>query len=133
MGQCKECVTWLLVGMASAEALEHNAAVGGTLRDVGKTIKEMVSPEEWDEIVSELDWFEKPLIEMTANIGVVGSLSELEKKCDLDVSRARELFSEANEYNKKGIYSGAWPKYIELKQELVSLATKLSCLRDGHD
>lgn len=133
MGKCKDCVTWLLVAMASTEALEHNAAVGGTLRDIGGKIKEMVEPKQWDEIVSELDWFERPISEMTAYIGVVGSLSELEKKCDLDVSRARELHREANEYNEKGISSAAWSKYIQLKDELVSLATKLSCLRDGQD
>ena len=133
MGKCKECVTWLLVAMSAAEALEHNAGVGGYLRDVGKTIKEMVTPKEWKDLVSELDWFERPIAELTADVGVVGSLSELEKKCDLDVSRARELHREANEYNEKGISSAAWSKYIQLKRELVSLAEKMSCLKDGQD
>lgn len=131
MAKCKDCVTWLLVGMAGTEALEHNAAVGGTLRDVGKTIKEMVSPEEWDGIVSELDWFERPMTEMTAYIAVVGSLSELEKKCDLDVSKARKLHQEGSQANEEGKSGVAQAKYVQLKDELLSLAQGLTCLVDG--
>lgn len=128
--KCKDCVTWLLVGMAGAEALEHNAAVSGTLQDVGKTIKDMVSPAEWEDIVSELDWFERPITEMTADIAVMGSLNELEK-CDLDVSKARKLRLEGYEANEKGESSQARFRYVDLKSELVSLAGKLTCLRNG--
>ena len=131
MGKCKDCVTWALVGMAGAEALEHNAAVGGALRDVGKMIKEMVSPEVWEDIVAELDWFERPISEMTADIAVMGALSELEEKCGLDVSKARELRKAGYVANEKGLRGAAQFRYIELKDEFVHLAGELTCVRDG--
>ena len=114
-------VTWLLVAMAGTEALEHNAMVGGMLRDIGKKIKGMVRPEEWKDIVNELDWFEHPITEMTANIAIFGSLSELEKH-GLDVSRLRKLSSEGIKANEARLSSAAQAKYIQLKDELLSLA-----------
>lgn len=123
-------MTWLLVAMAAAEASEHNAMVGGTLRDVGKTIKEMVDPAQWEDIVYELDWFERPISEMTADIAILGSLNELEKKCGLDVSKARQLRLEGYEANEKGMTGSARARYIELKDELVRLGGELPCVKD---
>lgn len=131
-GKCKECVTWSLVGMAAIEALEHNAIVGGTLRDIGKTIKEMVSKDEWKYLVGELEWFERPITEMTAVIAVHGALNELEK-CGLDVSKARRLHQEGSKANEKGESGLAQLRYIDLKDELVSLAGKLTCLNGQDD
>ena len=130
--KCKECVTWSLVGMAATEALEHNAIVGGALREVGKTIKGMVSKDEWEDLVGELDWFERPITEMTADIAVHGALNELEK-CGLDVSKARRLHQEGSKANEKGESSSARFRYIDLKNELISLAGKLTCLNGQDD
>lgn len=127
---CKGCVTWLLLGMTAAEALEHNAIVSGTLRDVGKTIKAMVNPTQWEDIICELDWFEHPISEPIADMAILNSLDELEKKCGLDVSKARQLRLEGYEANKKGRTILARARYIELKDELVRLGGKLSCIKD---
>ena len=118
------CISWFLVAMAGAEALEHNAGVSVALMDIAPMLKGMLTEKEWDEVVGELDWFEHPIDEMTANIAVSGALSNLREQCNVDTTKAHSLFSEGLDALRASKCNIARQKFIDLKMELLSLGQK---------
>ena len=119
------CIEPLLVALACAEAMEHNAIVGKECSQIGKEVKRLVSLDDYDELTFEHSWLELPVIEPLAELAFQISLTDVSEKCKLPTAELKKLFAEAVKDNSEKHFGAAQQKFIEVKSQLLKMATGL--------
>lgn len=119
------CIEPLLVALACAEAMEHNAVVGKESRSIGENVKRLISDEEYDELMFNHNWLEYPIIEPMATLGFAIAMREIREKCDIATDEIHKLFRDATKANEKGQFGAAQQKFIDVKSKVAELATEL--------
>ncbi len=125
MGNICKCVDWLLVAVAAAEALEHNA----TVSDMGETLHSALKDVLTEEQLGDLE-FKHPLIrgyltENMAEMALAGSLGSIRSGCGVDISEVKKWADTGFEAIKKRDPETAAYNFTKLKGELVRLAQSI--------
>ncbi len=119
------CIEPLLVVLACAEAMEHNAVVGKESKSIGENVKRLISDKEYEELTFEHSWLEYPIIEPIATLGFSIAIRDVNEKCGVSTDEIRKLFFEAVDANEKRQFGAAQQKFIDVKSKIADLATEL--------
>ena len=123
--QICNCIEPILIALACAEAMEHNALVGKEIKSIGENIKRLVSSEEYEDLTFEHGWLEYPLTEPLARIAFAVSMRDIREKCNTPTDEVRKMFMEAADANEKKQFGAAQQKFIDVKSKILNLATEL--------
>lgn len=122
------CIDALLVALACAEAMEHNAVVSKETASIGVNVKRLISDEEYDELMFNHNWLEHPIIEPIAELAFHLSMGAIEDKCHVvaeTVDGVIKMFDDAREAHNKRRFGTAQQGFIEVKSKVAELATEL--------
>ncbi|GAH75811.1 unnamed protein product, partial [marine sediment metagenome] len=95
--------------------------------------KRLISEGEYEELMYEHQWLETPITEPIAELAFHLSMGAIEDKCGVlskDVDKIISLFDNSLEANKKRQFGAAQQGFIEVKSQVVGLATEL-CKEKG--
>jgi len=123
--QICNCIEPILIALACAEAMEHNAVVAKETKTIGENIKRLVSSEEYEDLTFEHGWLEYPITEPLAALAFAISMRDIREKCNTPTDEIREMFTKATKANEKKQFGAAQQKFIDVKSKILSLATEL--------
>lgn len=127
---CKicNCIDGLLVAVAAAEAMEHNAVVSKEVRSIGVSIERLISEGQYEELSLEYDWLETPIKEPFAGLAFHLAMGGIEEKCGVEsesVDSLIELFDEAEKDVEARRFRDAQDKFIGIKTQIMDMAGEL--------
>jgi len=133
MGSVCPCIEPVIVAVACAEAMEHNAIVSKESRSIGINAKRLLSEDEYDEFTFEHGWLEHPITEPMASLGFHIAMREIRDQCGAPKERIdnlKTLYNEAEEQlERKGQFEQARRKFTDIKSEILNIAQDL-CKND---
>jgi len=122
------CIDAIIVAIASAEAMEHNAIVSKESKAIGSNIQKLISQDNYEILTLEHDWLESPIKEPFAELAFHLSIRDIESKCQMPEKRIDsiiELFDQGTESHNKGEHQKAQTIFIDVKNEVMKLAQNL--------
>jgi len=126
---CK-CADWLLVAIAASEALEHNASVSRQMENLQAELVGLIPAEKLENMSFRHALLGGYITEGMANFALSGSLGEIERKCEVDISAIKKLKSEGFEAIKRRDAFTAENCFNKIKSELVTVAQNICAEND---
>lgn len=129
-GDCKicNCIGELLIAVAAAEAMEHNAVVSKKVLSIGVNAKRLLSEDEYDKLSFEHDWLEIPITEPFAGLAFHVAMGGIREKCGVEsenVDSLKKLFDEAKKDVDARRFRDAQGKFIGIKTQIMDIAEEL--------